>query len=64
LIAHAEEEMVDVQTRELRFDIELLATRLVNAATWIARTDETRHLRVGYFGTVREVGSARGRCQA
>src|SRR5499433_2233322 len=28
-----EEETIDVQTRHLRFDIELLATRLVDAAT-------------------------------
>src|SRR5215217_1337554 len=38
-----EEETVDVQTRHLRFDIELLATRLVDAATWLAHRDETQH---------------------
>ena len=32
----AEEERVDVQTRHLRFDIELLARRLVNAAAWMS----------------------------
>src|SRR2546427_11174445 len=53
-----EEETVDVQTRELRFDIELLATRLVDAATWIARTDEIRHVRVGYFGASTGGGAA------
>ena len=53
-----EEEIVDVQTRELRFDIELLATRLVDAATWIARTDDMGHLRVGYFGASTGGGAA------
>jgi dienelactone hydrolase len=53
-----EEESVDVQTRELRFDIELLTARLVDVATWIARTDEMRHLRVGYFGASTGGGAA------
>ena len=53
-----EEETVDVQTRELRFDIELLATRLVDAATWLTHTDETRHVRVGYFGASTGGGAA------
>jgi len=53
-----EEETVDVQTRHLRFDIELLATRLVDAATWLADADETRHLRVGYFGASTGGGAA------
>jgi putative phosphoribosyl transferase len=53
-----EEEIVDVQTRHLRFDIELLTTRLVDAATWLTHTDETRHLRVGYFGASTGGGAA------
>jgi putative phosphoribosyl transferase len=53
-----EEETVDVQTRHLRFDIELLATRLVDAATWLAHIDATRHLRVGYFGASTGGGAA------
>jgi len=53
-----EEETVDVQTRHLRFDIALLTTRLVDAASWIARTDEIRHLRVGYFGASTGGGAA------
>src|ERR1043166_5402579 len=53
-----EEETIDVQTRHLRFDIALLATRLVDAATWLTHTDETRHLRVGYFGASTGGGAA------
>src|SRR5215831_8240892 len=53
-----EEEIIDVQTRHLRFDIELLATRLVDAATWLTHTGETRHLRVGYFGASTGGGAA------
>jgi dienelactone hydrolase len=52
------EETVDVQTRHLRFNIELLATRLVDAATWLTHTDATRHIRVGYFGASTGGGAA------
>lgn len=33
-----------------RFDIDLLADRLVGATDWLSTMDETRGLRVGYFG--------------
>ncbi|HEY7182161.1 MAG TPA: dienelactone hydrolase family protein [Blastocatellia bacterium] len=46
-----EEESVDVFTRHLRFDIELLTSRLIEATQWIAGREETRNLRVGYFGS-------------
>ncbi|HWP44159.1 MAG TPA: dienelactone hydrolase family protein [Blastocatellia bacterium] len=46
-----EEESIDMVTRELRFDIGLLARRLVDATDWIASQDDTQHLRVGYFGS-------------
>jgi predicted alpha/beta-hydrolase family hydrolase len=45
------EEAVDLRTRHLRFDIELLARRLVAVTNWIRRQADTRHLRVGYFGS-------------
>jgi dienelactone hydrolase len=45
-----EEEAVDDYRRHLRFDIELLAGRLVSATAWVAAGAETRHLRIGYFG--------------
>jgi putative phosphoribosyl transferase len=46
-----EEESVDVFTRHLRFDIDLLTARLIEATRWLAAQEETRYLRVGYFGS-------------
>ncbi len=46
----AEEEEVDPRTRHLRFDIGLLAERLVGATEWLERNPDTQNLRVGYFG--------------
>ncbi len=45
-----EEEAIDMRTRHLRFDIELLATRLVGATDWLLQNSNTRNLRIGYFG--------------
>ena len=45
-----EEESVDAYTRHLRFDIELLARRLVAAAKWLETRRETRDLKIGFFG--------------
>jgi dienelactone hydrolase len=45
-----DEEAIDLHTARLRFDIGLLAERLVGATDWIMEYPETRHLRVGYFG--------------
>jgi len=47
----AEEEEVDLVTRHLRFDIRLLAERLVGAADWLASFDPTRGLGIGTFGS-------------
>jgi alpha-beta hydrolase superfamily lysophospholipase len=44
-----EEEAIDEHTEHLRFDIELLAIRLSNAASWAAGRPETRDLPIGYF---------------
>jgi len=46
----AEEERVDSVTAHLRFDIGLLAGRLVGATDWLRQHPETRHLPIGYFG--------------
>lgn len=46
----AEEEQVDMMTGTLRFDIPLLADRLVGATDWLAEHAATQHLKVGYFG--------------
>ena len=46
----AEEEAIDRVTAHLRFDIELLAQRLIGATDWLGQAPETRTLRIGYFG--------------
>jgi dienelactone hydrolase len=46
----AEEERVDEMTRHLRFDIQLLAERLVATTDWVAAHPELRELPIGYFG--------------
>jgi putative phosphoribosyl transferase len=46
----AEEERVDDETREHRFDIDLLAGRLVSAIDWLGAQRGTRGLPVGLFG--------------
>lgn len=44
------EEREDARTARLRFDIGLLAGRVVGASDWLARNPATAHLPVGYFG--------------
>jgi len=46
-----EEDAIDMQTRELRFNIHLLAERLVHATKWAKQYEDTRDLRIGYFGS-------------
>lgn len=46
-----EEEALDIYTREHRFNINLLAERLVHAAKWAGQQEETRDLHLGYFGS-------------
>lgn len=53
-----EEEALDQQTGQHRFNIGLLAERLVSATDWLARAPETRQLRVGYFGASTGAGAA------
>jgi dienelactone hydrolase len=45
-----DEERIDQATGELRFDIGLLAERLLSATDWLATEEETSRLLVGYFG--------------
>ena len=52
----AEEEAVDIHTRHLRFDIGLLADRLIDATDWIK--GEFDYLSVGYFGSSTGGGAA------
>src|SRR5438067_12938534 len=44
------EEQVDLATGHLRFDIELLAERLLEGTDWLQRETETRQLPLAYFG--------------
>jgi putative phosphoribosyl transferase len=46
----AEEERIDLITRHLRFDIEMLAGRLVSAIGWLRSNADTRLLPIGLFG--------------
>src|SRR5213592_3907436 len=46
-----EEEELDIYTREHRFNIDLLAERLVHATKWVRQQEETRDQRIGYFGS-------------
>ncbi|WP_026731938.1 dienelactone hydrolase family protein [Fischerella sp. PCC 9605] len=54
----SEEEAIDMRTRHLRFDLGLLASRLVDATDWLAKNPDTRHLKVGYFGASTGAGAA------
>jgi dienelactone hydrolase len=53
-----EEEAIDLRTAHLRFDIGLLADRLVGVTDWLTQNADTRHLRVGYFGASTGAGAA------
>ena len=44
------EESVDMYTRHLRFDIGMLARRLIGAVRWLENFPETEGLRIGLFG--------------
>jgi len=47
----AEEERVEAQTRHLRFNIPLLAERLIGVTRWVLDHVTTRDMNVGYFGS-------------
>ncbi len=44
------EEIEDSRTGALRFDVELLAERLIAASTWVSLSEGLMSLPVGYFG--------------
>lgn len=54
----AAEEQEDARTGHLRFDIQLLAHRLVFATGWLSREPETKDLKLGYFGASTGAGAA------
>src|SRR5882724_9514062 len=52
------EEAIDMRTGEHRFNIGLLAERLVHATKWTKQQEQTRDLPIGYFGS--STGGAAG----
>ena len=52
------EEREDLSTARLRFDIGLLAARLVGATDWLAKNPVTAQLNIGYFGASTGAGAA------
>ena len=53
-----DEELLDQRTAELRFDIGLLAGRLMEATEWLAGLERIQGLRIGYFGASTGAGAA------
>jgi len=53
-----EEDAIDTRTRELRFDIEFLASRLINATDWCMKQLVTHNFNIGYFGASTGGGAA------
>src|SRR5438067_1207933 len=51
-----EEELIDESTRGYRFDIPLLAKRLVGTCSWIQKNPELQTFKIGFFGA--STGSA------
>jgi putative phosphoribosyl transferase len=54
----SDEETIDLRTGHLRFDIELLAERLISVTDWLMQQRDTRKLRIGYFGASTGAGAA------
>jgi len=54
----AEEEEIDARTAHLRFDIGLLAERLLAATDWLRADPQTSRLTIGYFGASTGGGAA------
>jgi putative phosphoribosyl transferase len=53
-----EEEQIDMRTAQLRFDIGLLADRLIGAIEWLESEPRTRTLKIGFFGASTGGGAA------
>lgn len=52
----AQEEQVDMHTREHRFDISLLTRRMQDATLWVLAQEDFKQVPIGYFGA--STGSA------
>lgn len=46
-----EEKQIDETSRHLRFDIDLLARRIMEVTEWLTRDPRTKSLRIGYFAS-------------
>src|ERR1700732_1584422 len=44
------EEVIDARTAQLRFELRLLAERLVDTTDWLTQYPDTKYLPIGYFG--------------
>jgi dienelactone hydrolase len=53
-----EEEAIDARSGELRFDMGLLADRLIRAIDWLSAQPRTSHLKIGCFGASSGAGAA------
>ena len=49
-LLNADEQAVDLQTGQLRFDIPFLADRLVTITQWLREQPQVAGLSIGYFG--------------
>ncbi|MGP0073095.1 MAG: dienelactone hydrolase family protein [Bryobacteraceae bacterium] len=54
----ADEQEVDLQTGQLRFDIPFLANRLVAITQWLREQPQVAGLKIGYFGASTGAGAA------
>jgi len=52
------EEQLDIDTGRFRFDITLLAERLLKATDWLQQEATTRKMSIGYFGASTGAGAA------
>jgi putative phosphoribosyl transferase len=46
-----EEKRIDNETKHVRYNIELLATRLAAVTNWLAQQSEITNFKIGYFGS-------------
>jgi len=57
-LLNADEQEVDLQTAQLRFDIPFLARRLVEITQWLRNQPQVAGLEIGYFGASTGAGAA------
>lgn len=57
-LLNADEQEVDLQTAQLRFDIPFLADRLVAITQWLREHPQVAALEIGYFGASTGAGAA------